>query len=238
MSENENILDKKKIETIVKIHRESILKAQSHMAQILDPHNVLVDVDGKPLKESTDRIKESVIAILKEKSKNPTILSFLGNDDIIDAQDIGSSFIIAYIIGATTVSPLMRIMGGLDISTASDIVYMIFNEIASPSDPNKTLFDQMSARLQIDQRDENGNIILDNDKDNKIRVIISLVLNGLAANELIVKSSKDGLLSVSITPLGIACLTHLSAVDAVLNVLEHSLIQNAGKELKNNVIED
>jgi hypothetical protein len=220
-------LPKEKVTTIINIFKDSIKNIGDEIRRISSGPMIL-GLDGNPSKESLEAVRLRVCAILKEKALAPTILQHLNDPTLQDMYDIGSSFKVAHILGATTTGAIVRILPGIDGDSASALTYLALTEIADPKE--ESLYAAVDHFLSIDKRDEAGNVLLfpADEKKKIVTIAITILIRALLANELVEKAGND---SVQITQVGLGTINHLAAVDAVINIMEHSQIQNAAENL-------
>jgi hypothetical protein len=217
-------LSKDKVTDLLGIFKESIKKVTEDLSKITNTATLLVGPDGKPTRETMESVRLKICGILKEKTACPTILEHLNNQELHTMHDIGASFKVAHILGMSVTGVLIKVLPGLDPEAATAMTYMALVEIADPK--AESLFHSINEFLKIDKRDEQGNVILfpDDDKKQLVTLAVTVMIRSLLANELLEKVDDT---SVQITETGLGVINHLAAVDAIINIIEHSQIHNA-----------
>lgn len=219
----ENSLDKQKVDYIISIFKDSVKKSGDDIKRITGKP-MLLGPDGKPSKEALETVRVDITNMLKEKASSPTILQHLENKDLAELHDVGASFKVAHIVGVTITGAVGRILAGIDPESASALVFMALTEIANPNEDS--LYVAVDKFLKIDKRDEHGNVILfpADEKKKIVMIALTVLTRAFMANELVTQIDDD---SIQITSTGLGVINHLSAVDAVINIIDHSQIQNA-----------
>jgi hypothetical protein len=215
---------------MVMIFKESILKVDNEFKTIISNNPTLLGLDGKPSKDSLDAIKFKIIDLLRTKAASPTILQHLDNPELADREDQGASFKVTHLIGATVTNTLLKVLPGLDPNSAHMLVLMSLIEIANPT--KESLYAAVDQFMKVDNFDENGNPLLISleKRKNLIETVLGVLIKALIINQIvIIPEGEEG--SIQMTELGYMVINHLTAVDALMNIMEHSQIQNAKEDL-------
>lgn len=222
---NKIALTQEKIGDIFAIMQDSIASIDKEFMSLTK--NVILGPDGKPSVQHSAMVIERVSELLKVKAESPTILQHLDDLELHKLHDIGASFKISNILAVTVVTPMLRFIPNMDAASAMAIIYDSLMHIADPD--SSSLYEKLYKSMNIQNSDEKGHTLLvpEDKKQLIVSTVTSVIVRGLSANKMI--SLDDD--SVSITPLGIAVMQHLSAVDAVFGIIEHSQIQNASEKL-------
>lgn len=240
--DSNGVLSKEEIQNIIEIQSRAIIKITDRLRDIFDPTKILTDASGNISKTSIDRMRKEVIDLLKERADSPNILNHMDDPSLRDIHNIGTSFEICNIIGASVVVPMIRQFGFLSPQVATKIMMTIFEEILSPS--QEPIGEIIFKNLKMSRTTQDGTPILDPDADNHKRVIISnlcdLTFSNLTINEIITisKEEQTGNGLIQITEFGLKVLSHLGAADALLNIVEHSMMANAMTENKSELTEE
>lgn len=217
-----DILNKQKVDYIISVFTESV-KSSGDAIKKVTHRPMILGSDGKPSKEALESVRVEISNLLKEKAECPTILQHLDNKELSEAYDPGASFKVAHMIGVTVTGAVGRILPGMDADSASALVFLALTEIANPSE--SSLYVAIDKFLKVDKRDEHGNTILfpADEKKKIVMLAITILIRAFAANELISQVDND---SIQITKTGIGVINHLSAVNAVLSLIENTKIQD------------